>query len=141
MNYFLSSQRSEQPYPTQQINFSQTCTQTSSQPFSQSIRPSLLMARSQLEQRQKEKEMRKNKKKEMMRALMTRTTNLCEKLEKKKERLQKLRDKQAKLAEEVLFSFNEQSAMLVNLFDSKMTGSWCRIEKFPRGTNALRQNK
>ncbi|KAL7714676.1 hypothetical protein QTN25_007764 [Entamoeba marina] len=92
MDYTMSSQNS-QPFYSSQMSFSQpTQLLTQSQFDSQSsvmernystVRPSLLLARSQLEQKQKEKEKRKEMKKGMITSASNGVVDLNRKMIKK----------------------------------------------------------
>ena len=83
MNYIFQSQNSQSQPMFSQYSQQPVSSQTT-QFCSTTTRPSLLLARNQLEQRQKEKNERKRMKQETLRAAVTNTNNYIE--IKKKER-------------------------------------------------------
>ena len=102
----MFSQYSQQPVSSQTTKFCSTTT-----------RPSLLLARNKLEQRQKEKNERKRMKQETLKAAVQQTQTITLKLKRKKEMLQKVQSHYHQILEELLLSYNEQNVLLMKLFD------------------------
>ncbi|EMD49720.1 hypothetical protein KM1_072270 [Entamoeba histolytica HM-3:IMSS] len=116
MNYIFNSQNSQLSQPL----FSQLSQNTSSQNTTQitaTVRPSLLLARNQLEQKHKEKEERKRIKKELLKATLNQTIQMAKELKKRRKALEKLQTICQSIGEEMVLSYNEQSSLLMKFFD------------------------
>ena len=88
-----------------------------------SMRPSLLLARNQLEQKQKEKEKRRDKKKELLNSTLEASSDLMKKIEKRKKTMERIQNEQKELSNELVANYNEQSALIVDLFDKSLLHS------------------
>ena len=108
MNYIFNSQNSQS-----QPLFSPENTQRTQS----AVRPSLLLARTQLEQKQKEKNERRRMKRELLRTSVEEMRQMRDELRRKRETLGKLRLRYNQLLEELLASYNEQNSHLTRIFD------------------------
>ena len=116
MNYIFQSQNSQSQPMFSQYSQQPVSSQTT-QFCSTTTRPSLLLARNQLEQRQKEKNERKRMKQDTLKAAVQQTQTITLKLKRKKEMLQKVQSHYHQILEELLLSYNEQNVLLMKLFD------------------------
>ena len=116
MNYIFQSQNSQSQPLFSQLSQQPPSSQTT-QFCSTTTRPSLLLARNQLEQRQKEKNERKRMKHELLKATLSQTQTMAMKLKKKRELLQKIQSNYHSLLEELLLSYNEQNALMMKVFE------------------------
>ena len=101
MNYIFQSQNSQSQPLFSQYSQQPPSSQTT-QFCSTTTRPSLLLARNQLEQRQKEKNERKKMKHDLLKTTLQQTHVMTMKLKRKRESLHKL---------------NEQNALMMKVFD------------------------
>ena len=116
MNYIFQSQNSQSQPLFSQYSQQPPSSQTT-QFCSTTTRPSLLLARNQLEQRQKEKNERKKMKHDLLKTTLQQTHVMTMKLKRKRESLHKLQANYHQILEELLLSYNEQNALMMKVFD------------------------
>ena len=85
--------------------------------FAGSVRPSLLLARTQLEQKQRDKQQRKAFRAELLAAVQQSAAELTRKIARRMEQAARLQTAVRELSDAVVEGFDEQSALLVAFVD------------------------